>query len=97
MSGVPEARSELAGSSESSRARAQRADRTSVVTRRDVAVVSYVSSAVPRDAEHNETEMIVPVLQATMAQSGVPKGELGFVCSGSLDYLQGGPFAFVWK
>ncbi len=62
---------------------------------RDVAVVSFAYSTVARDAVHNETEMIVPVLHEAIAQSGVPKDEIGFVCSGSLDYLQGGPFAFV--
>ena len=62
---------------------------------RDVAVVSYASSAVPEDAIHNETEMIVPVVREAMANSGLQKSEIGFVCSGSLDYLQGGPFAFV--
>ena len=39
--------------------------------------------------------MIVPVVHEAMAKSGLPKDEIGFVCSGSLDYLQGGPFAFV--
>ena len=29
------------------------------------------------------------------AQSGLPRAEIGFTVSGSLDYLQGGPFAFV--
>jgi len=62
---------------------------------RDVAVVSYACSSVARDPVHNETEMIGPVLREAMAQSGVAKGDIGFVCSGSLDYLQGGPFAFV--
>jgi acetyl-CoA acetyltransferase len=62
---------------------------------RDVAVVSYASSAVPEDAIHNETEMIVPVVRDALANSGLQKSEIGFVCSGSLDYLQGGPFAFV--
>ena len=62
---------------------------------RDVAVVSYASSAVARDDEHNETEIIVPVVREALAQSGLQKSEIGFVCSGSLDYLQGGPFAFV--
>jgi acetyl-CoA acetyltransferase len=62
---------------------------------RDVAVVSFVCSAVARDAVHNETEMIVPVVHEAVVQSGIPKSEIGFVCSGSLDYLQGGPFAFV--
>jgi acetyl-CoA acetyltransferase len=62
---------------------------------RDVAVVSFTCSTVARDAVHNETEMIVPVLHEAIAQSGIAKEEIGFVCSGSLDYLQGGPFAFV--
>jgi len=62
---------------------------------RDVAVVSFACNAVARDASHNETEMIVPVLREAIEQSGIPRGDLGFVCSGSLDYLQGGPFAFV--
>src|ERR1700712_1506378 len=39
--------------------------------------------------------MIVPVLHEAVEQSGIPSKEIGFVCSGSLDYLQGGPFAFV--
>jgi acetyl-CoA acetyltransferase len=62
---------------------------------RDVAVVSFACSTTARDAVHNETEMIVPVLHQAVAASGVPHDEIGFVCSGSLDYLQGGPFAFV--
>jgi len=62
---------------------------------RDVAVISFASASVAEDWEHNETETIVPVVRDAMAQSGLPKSEIGFVCSGSLDYLQGGPFAFV--
>jgi acetyl-CoA acetyltransferase len=62
---------------------------------RDVAVVSYASSAVARDSEHNEVEMIVPVVREAIANSGVVRNQIGFTCSGSLDYLQGGPFAFV--
>lgn len=62
---------------------------------RDVAVVSFACSAVAEDPVHNETEMIVPVVHEALTAGGIPKSELGFVCSGSLDYLQGGPFAFV--
>src|SRR5262245_31012363 len=62
---------------------------------RDVAVVSFAYSAVAKDAQHNEVEIIVPVVREAITSSGIPKGDLGFVCSGSLDYLQGGPFAFV--
>ena len=62
---------------------------------RDVAVVSFSQSAVARDATHNEVEMLVPTVHSAIAESGIPKADIGFVCSGSLDYLQGGPFAFV--
>ena len=62
---------------------------------RDVAVVSFASSAVPRDDAHNEVEMIVPVIREAVASSGIDRTEIGFTCSGSLDYMQGGPFAFV--
>src|SRR5205814_7235385 len=62
---------------------------------RDVAVVSFAYSNVARDSSHNETEMIVPVLQEAIVESGIAHDDIGFVCSGSLDYLQGGPFAFV--
>jgi acetyl-CoA acetyltransferase len=62
---------------------------------RDVAVVSYAASAVPRDDEHNEVEMLVPVISEAIDRSGIDRKEIGFTCSGSLDYMQGGPFAFV--
>ncbi len=62
---------------------------------RDVGVIAYASAAVAEDWAHNETETIVPVVREALAQSGLSKRDLGFVCSGSLDYLQGGPFAFV--
>ncbi|MGO9876936.1 MAG: thiolase domain-containing protein [Acidimicrobiia bacterium] len=62
---------------------------------REVAVISFVQSAVARDAEHNEVEMLVPTLHAAITESGIARNDIGFVCSGSLDYLQGGPFAFV--
>src|SRR5262245_49763088 len=62
---------------------------------RDVGVVSFAYSAVARDSEHNEVEMIVPVVREAIANSGLERNQIGFTCSGSLDYLQGGPFAFV--
>jgi acetyl-CoA acetyltransferase len=39
--------------------------------------------------------MIVPTIHEAIAQSGMGRRDIGFTCSGSLDYLQGGPFAFV--
>ncbi len=62
---------------------------------RDVAVVSYSAFSVAREPYRNEVEIIVPVIHDTIARSGIPKAEIGFVCSGSIDYLFGGPFAFV--
>ena len=62
---------------------------------RDVALVSFAYSAVDKDPVHNEVEMIVPVVREAVAQSGLPRAEIEFTVSGSLDYLQGGPFAFV--
>ncbi len=62
---------------------------------REVGIVSFVCSAVAKDGEHNEVEMLVPTVRDAVAQSGIPRKEIGFTCSGSLDYLQGGPFAFV--
>jgi acetyl-CoA acetyltransferase len=62
---------------------------------RDVAVVSYAASAVAKDTSRNEVEIIVPVLRTAIEDAGIPRKEIGFVCSGSLDYLFGGPFAFV--
>jgi acetyl-CoA acetyltransferase len=62
---------------------------------REVAVVSFACSAFARDPEHNEVEMIVPVVRDAVVQCRIPRQDIGFTCSGSLDYLQGGPFAFV--
>lgn len=62
---------------------------------REVAVVSYAASAVAKDIKHNEVEIITPVIRDAVVKSGIPAKEIGFTCSGSLDYLFGGPFAFV--
>jgi len=62
---------------------------------RDVAVVSFAYSTSPKELAHNEVEMIVPVVREALAASGIPREEIGFTCSGSFDYLQGGPFSFV--
>jgi acetyl-CoA acetyltransferase len=62
---------------------------------RDVAVLSYAASAVAKETKHNEVEIITPVIREAVEKSGIPAKEIGFTCSGSLDYLFGGPFAFV--
>lgn len=63
---------------------------------RDVAVVSVAQSdhrrAVP---ELNEVEMIQPVIQGAFERIGATIADIGFVCSGSSDYLAGQAFSFV--
>ncbi len=63
---------------------------------REVAVVSFAQSVPARRAdEFNEVELLMPVVHQAVADSGIPKGEIGFTISGSCDYLAGIPFAFV--
>ncbi|MHB8341675.1 MAG: lipid-transfer protein, partial [Mycobacteriales bacterium] len=63
--------------------------------RRDVAVVGYAEFHTPAEERRNEVEMLMPVLAAALAEAGLEQGDIGFTVSGSSDYLQGQPFAFV--
>lgn len=64
---------------------------------RDVAVVSFAQSkSVRANPLQNEVEILMPVIQEAVANSGIPPKEIGFTCSGSADYLAGQPFAFVY-
>lgn len=61
-----------------------------------VAVVSFAQSPQVRREDHrNEVEMLMPVVQEVFSNIGVTKNDIGFVCSGSSDYLVGAPFSFV--
>jgi acetyl-CoA acetyltransferase len=63
---------------------------------RPVGVVSFAQSAhVRRDSEHNDVEMLLPVVAEVFGDIGITKDDVGFICSGSTDYLIGGPFSFV--
>jgi len=63
---------------------------------RPVAVVSFAQAEnVRREDRHNEVEMLLPVVTEVLGQVGCTKSDMGFVCSGSTDYLVGGPFSFV--
>ena len=65
-------------------------------TGRPVAVVSFAQSPQARREDHrNEVEMLMPVVEEVFANVGVTKDDMGFVCSGSSDYLVGAPFSFV--
>jgi acetyl-CoA acetyltransferase len=63
---------------------------------RPVGVVSVAQSASVRREDHrNEVEILMPVVTEVFANIGVTKSDMGFVCSGSTDYLVGAPFSFV--
>ena len=63
---------------------------------RPVAVVSVAQSkSVRREDHRNEVEILMPVVTEVFANIGVTKSDMGFVCSGSTDYLVGAPFSFV--
>lgn len=64
---------------------------------KEIAIVAYQQSDSVSDAGAvNEVELIMPVLGRTFKQVGIESAQdVGFVCSGSCDYLQGAAFAFV--
>jgi acetyl-CoA acetyltransferase len=65
-------------------------------TVRPVSVASFAQSQnVRRDDQHNEVEMLVPVIAEVFGTIGITKDDVDFICSGSTDYLIGGPFSFV--
>src|SRR5688572_31796338 len=62
---------------------------------RDIAIVSFAQSAAVRVEPRAEVQMLVPVMDAAVKDSGVRRQDIGFTCSASADYLSGRPFAFV--
>ncbi len=62
---------------------------------RDVALVSFAQETTAREEERNEVEMLLPVIDDVLEPTGLDRGDVGFTVSGSSDYLQGRPFAFV--
>ena len=63
--------------------------------RRPVAIVSWASFETPVEPARNEVEMLLPVIQEALGRVGLTQQDIGFTVSGSSDYLQGFPFAFV--
>jgi catechol 2,3-dioxygenase-like lactoylglutathione lyase family enzyme len=63
---------------------------------RNVAVVSVAQTPHRRAASGlSETEMIEPAIRQALDQVGATIDDIGFVCSGSSDYLAGQAFSFV--
>jgi len=65
-------------------------------TVRPVSIASFAQSQnVRKDDERNEAEGLQPVIAEVFANIGITKDDVDFICSGSTDYLIGGPFSFV--
>ncbi len=65
-------------------------------TPRPVSIASFAQMQnVRKDDEHNEVEMLMPVIAEVFGNIGITKDDVDFICSGSTDYLIGGPFSFV--
>ena len=63
----------------------------------EAAVVGFAQSpcGVREDATTSGVEMLVPIFQEVLRSTGLAKGDIGFWCSGSSDYLAGRAFSFV--
>jgi acetyl-CoA acetyltransferase len=63
----------------------------------EVAVVGFAQSPVRvrEDATTGGVEMLVPIFAEAFRATGLAKGDIGFWCSGSSDYLAGRAFSFV--
>jgi acetyl-CoA acetyltransferase len=63
----------------------------------DVAVIGFAQSPCVRrgDSTTSGVEMLVPIFQDVLRSTGLAKGDIGFWCSGSSDYLAGRAFSFV--
>jgi hypothetical protein len=62
---------------------------------RPVAIVASASFETPSEPARNEVEMLLPIIHDALGQVGLTQQHIGFTVSGSSDYLQGFPFAFV--
>ena len=61
---------------------------------RDVAIVSFAQTPYKRRVrDRSEVEMLLPVVTRAIDESGIPKREIGFTCSGSSDYIAGQAFS----
>jgi len=61
---------------------------------RDVGILSFAQSNAKSELR-NEVEILLPVVKEAVKASGLARNDIDFTCSGSSDFLQGQPFAFV--
>src|SRR4051794_27693350 len=63
--------------------------------RKPVAIVAWAEFSTPMEPTRNEVELLIPVIEEAKKKVGLEQKDIGFTVSGSSDYLQGYPFAFV--
>jgi hypothetical protein len=63
--------------------------------RKPVAIVSWAEFETPEEPARNEVEMLLPIIEEAKQKIGIQQSDIDFTVSGSSDYLQGYPFAFV--
>ncbi|MER6479805.1 thiolase domain-containing protein [Streptomyces filamentosus] len=63
---------------------------------REVAIVAFAQSDHRRRTDDlSEVEMLMPVLHEVLRRTGLKTSDIGFICSGSSDYLAGRAFSFT--
>src|SRR4051812_42713450 len=63
--------------------------------RKPVAIVSSAEFVIAEEPARNEVELLIPVIHEALSKVGLQQEDIDFTVSGSSDYLQGYPFAFV--
>jgi hypothetical protein len=63
--------------------------------RKPVAIVAWAEFSTPIEPARNEVELLIPVIEEAKKKVGLEQKDIDFTVSGSSDYLQGYPFAFV--
>ena len=61
----------------------------------DVAIVGWAQTPSVRRSPRSEPQLCFDAIEGAVEDAGINRREIGFTCSGSCDYLTGGPFAFV--
>jgi len=61
----------------------------------DIAIVGWGQTPAYRRSDLTEPQLCMTANLEAMAHAGIDRRDIGFTCSGSCDYLTGGPFAFV--
>lgn len=62
---------------------------------REVAIVATAQRPAEIGSSLTSVELLLPVIDAVIASSGVDRADIDFWCHGSCDYMSGQPFSFV--